>query len=730
MQYFEKRCIMKIIMYIIFCIAVFAAIVTAAPFDTGNREWTQPDGIKFVARCWGDEFISRFETESGYRIIQSANGWYYYATLDKKGEFTETTSRVGIDTPPLGSYRLERSEAKMSEIKSRIKSFNQQIARNSEWFKQKLALNKTSSQMGTATVCTLKLGVILIQFRDSLEHGYYKGGDRPDGYLKEDFENMFFSQNYWIGGAGNIKHPEGEAIFGSMRDLYEQMSRGNFILTGQVVNPMNTTTGVPYWLCSDYDWLVYYYLPVTDFTLAEEAIRKAQEAGYVSENPSDPNYYDKYVVIFAGSMDDNAHGIRVCAPGGINGRYLQILERMGETLIGPNKSFTHVGVYAHEFSHTIGIYDEYAGGTTDDESMTAIYNFDIMDVGCYNGPHRKGECPANLNPYARIQRGWVADSTITTNVKNFVVQYDYQNPKFYKIIPPKAPSIVRDGETIYEHYLIESRGRDGFDQYTPGDPSEIPSQNGRLLIWHHNIVGELFGDTNYIYDRIVLVPADNNWDHTSLLTDFFPCTTSSQTLNDTTKPQAILGYWLYENQRNAHFELKGIHRAGDATIIDSIFVDKAIIPLEVKAGWNIVSVPVLVPDRSVSAVFPTVYGGVVFWYDTTSHNYVPIENIENGQGYWAYFLEDQKIYFAGRIIESLSIHLAAGWNMVGSITQSVSIYDITTVPPDLTLLWSGFQNNNYYPNETVDPGWGYWVYPYPPTSCVMTLEKLFYRKGK
>lgn len=58
----------------------------AAPFDTGMITLKQPNGVEFIGRMWGDEFIWWAETEDGYRFIETGDGWYYFAALDQNGE--------------------------------------------------------------------------------------------------------------------------------------------------------------------------------------------------------------------------------------------------------------------------------------------------------------------------------------------------------------------------------------------------------------------------------------------------------------------------------------------------------------------------------------------------------------------------------------------------------------------------------------------------------------------
>lgn len=85
---------MKKVKLIVLCIfLVHTAELFADWRDTGFITWEQPDGTDFIARSWGDEFFYWMETDNGYRIIESSDGWYYYATLDIYGEFTATSSK-------------------------------------------------------------------------------------------------------------------------------------------------------------------------------------------------------------------------------------------------------------------------------------------------------------------------------------------------------------------------------------------------------------------------------------------------------------------------------------------------------------------------------------------------------------------------------------------------------------------------------------------------------------
>ena len=104
-----------ILTLVIFCV-MSLNITTAAPFDTKFVTWTQPNGITFTARLWGDEWFHWMETQNGFQIFHSTDGWYYYATLDVNGEFAAGPMRVEVDPAPPSAYKIERSASRIAAI--------------------------------------------------------------------------------------------------------------------------------------------------------------------------------------------------------------------------------------------------------------------------------------------------------------------------------------------------------------------------------------------------------------------------------------------------------------------------------------------------------------------------------------------------------------------------------------------------------------------------------------
>ncbi|NWG29299.1 MAG: T9SS type A sorting domain-containing protein [Ignavibacteriaceae bacterium] len=671
--------------------------IKPAPFDTGMITITQPNNVTFTGRIWGDEFIYWMETEEGYRFVETYEGWYYYATLDHNGEYTATNYKVGIDSPPSSSFKLERSQSRLNEIAEEIEQFNEQVELNKQWFAQKQA-------QASGQPVTLKVGVILIGFTDTL---HYQGGNRPNGYLTADFDSMMFSNNYWYDTTGTTPHPENEKIFGSFRDYWHQMSRGKLRIEGRVTNPTDEN-GVPEWLVADSTKEYYYNLPLWNTTLVNEAITKALEDSLIdTTNTSSPNYFDKLVIVYAtvarlgGALAVNGHRI--------GGKYIFLAEQSAERLyFSTDWSFTHIGIYAHEFAHNLGFPDEYVIESeleTNFGNGTDIYNFCLMARGIYNGPLVKGECPATLSPYHRINRNWVSSITIVEDTNDFVVEYDYVNPKLYRINPVDA--------TNGEHYIIESRDREGFDLYIPSDPADTVDQPGRLLVWHHDIDPYPYTTET---DRILIKPADDTLNKTTQLNDFFPGTLNpnTQDLNDLTTPASTLGKIyipvpLFSNERQAYFALDGIQKISNGnTLISEVRPNQITLLNEIAVNWQTVSVGAIVSDYSAASVFPTatlpVYGYV------PGQGYVVRSTLENGPGYWVKFDSAKTLVQKGKLLDSVNIRVSSGWNLIGSISFGVPYLNICTEPPGIINTIYYYNGGYHYIEEddTLKPSVGYW----------------------
>jgi hypothetical protein len=144
------------------------------------------------------------------------------------------------------------------------------------------------------------------------------------------------------------------------------------------------------------------------------------------------------------------------------------------------------------------------------------------------------------------------------------------------------------------------------------------------------------------------------------------------------------------------------------------------ITLNLKAGWNMVSVPVAPIDNSTSVVFPGVAG--IFTWDTTSRSYYVPAVIEPEKGYWVAVTEDTAVTIDGPPVETWTTDIKAGWNMIGSVNSTISIADPNDDPDGSvipTAYWWDPMQRKYIETTDIEPGKGYWVASI--NDCTLTL---------
>ncbi len=135
------------------------------------------------------------------------------------------------------------------------------------------------------------------------------------------------------------------------------------------------------------------------------------------------------------------------------------------------------------------------------------------------------------------------------------------------------------------------------------------------------------------------------------------------------------------------------------------------------AGWNIVSLP-LKPTGTTAKnlIFPSATSRA-FYFDSAYHT---ADVLDNGIAYWLKFSNTQNIGIDGDTVDADTIAVAAGWNMIGTITTPVATSSIIQQPPNnVVSSYFGF-GAAYAPTSTLEPARGYWVKTNAAGSLIMT----------
>ena len=124
------------------------------------------------------------------------------------------------------------------------------------------------------------------------------------------------------------------------------------------------------------------------------------------------------------------------------------------------------------------------------------------------------------------------------------------------------------------------------------------------------------------------------------------------------------------------------------------------------SGWNLVGVSMNVNSSLYSDIFTDAAPGTMYGFDDT---YFPETELVLGEGYWLLFDESGFQTIEGEIVDSLTLSLASGWNLISGISVIVDINDAID-PQNIIIPGTlyGF-NNSYVQTSEIEPGKGYWL---------------------
>ncbi|UCE17421.1 MAG: T9SS type A sorting domain-containing protein [Gemmatimonadota bacterium] len=128
------------------------------------------------------------------------------------------------------------------------------------------------------------------------------------------------------------------------------------------------------------------------------------------------------------------------------------------------------------------------------------------------------------------------------------------------------------------------------------------------------------------------------------------------------------------------------------------------------AGWNMVSVPVVPDDATLTTLFPD---AVASW--KYNGGYQTAEEAAEGEGYWLLYGAADLEEITGLPIRTFQKDLTAGWNLVGSCFEDVAISTIVDVSTGMFPTWISPMNiwawggSGYLPTGTIKAGGSVWM---------------------
>jgi hypothetical protein len=123
----------------------------------------------------------------------------------------------------------------------------------------------------------------------------------------------------------------------------------------------------------------------------------------------------------------------------------------------------------------------------------------------------------------------------------------------------------------------------------------------------------------------------------------------------------------------------------------------------VDANWNMVSLPLSPGIAIKDSVFPTSISDA-FAYNGS---YIESPLLKFSEGYWLKFPDPQQIILHGVDIDSVSIPVNPGWNLIGSISYPVAAAMVT--PQDIIRSVFFRYKTGYIEADTLEPMHAYWI---------------------
>jgi immune inhibitor A len=128
---------------------------------------------------------------------------------------------------------------------------------------------------------------------------------------------------------------------------------------------------------------------------------------------------------------------------------------------------------------------------------------------------------------------------------------------------------------------------------------------------------------------------------------------------------------------------------------------------QIESGWNIISTPVTFSNDSVAAVYPSAKSRAYAYIP--GRGFIPGSTLQAGIGYWLKSASTEFVPITGMPIDTISVIVKEGWNLIGSTDITSDVANLEQYPPEIICSkLFGFQDG-YNPTDSLMPGKGYWL---------------------
>ncbi len=476
---------------LIVCLMLCSLTTWAAKAESIPVQVRQVDGTVITVILRGDEHINWYTTLDGVLLVQGEDNNYYIGKVEKSGKL--------VATKQLAHEAVSRSQAERNLIakqdKEKFFTYVNKIAEESENAYDKTPLTRgpiiDTGWRGVPYfphTGSPKALVILAEFQDTT----FTIQD-----TKDVFTNYLMNEDHF-----KDKRYNQDQNYKGVRGYFKDCSYGKFTPTFNVVGPVKLPKEQTYYgagsdnikaliedACSAVDGMVNFadYDANNDGIVDLVYVIYAGHSANIGGNKTTDIWPKSGTVTISKKLDGKS--IR---------RYGVSNELAGlENKTKDKETINGIGLFCHEFSHTLGLPDIYAYNTdAENQDNQGMEFWDIMDGGT---GIRGGRVPASYLAWEREVMGWMNIDELKNDITINNLKSIDNGGKAYKIVNPK-----NSNEYIVLQSIQKGPWNQGWGDGTYGKGLfayriSYPSGKVNVFDYPNNVKGK---------PRVIPIPAD------------------------------------------------------------------------------------------------------------------------------------------------------------------------------------------------------------------------------
>ena len=450
----------------------------------------QADGTTITVILQGDEHINWYIALDGTLLVQGSDNNYYVGRVANNGHLTATKQ---LAHEPAFRSQTERSLIQKQD-KERFYSYVRNVAAQSENAYNESPMTRISigaSSDGAAYfphTGSPKALVILAEFADTLF---------TIQNTKQVFTNYLMNEGHFTETAyrqnGNYK---------GVRGYFKDCSYGKFTPTFDVVGPVKLPKPQTYYGAGDDN--------ITDL-MTDACNAVDNEVDFSQYDANGDGMVDLVYIIYAGhsanyrgntSTDIWPKSGTTIISKTFDGKSIRRYGVSNELAGRENKkkekeTINGIGLFCHEFSHTLGLPDIYAYKTdAEDQNDQGMELWDLMDGGT---EVQGGRVPSPYLAWEREAMGWMSIDTLTTDCHIANLKTIDNGGKAYKILNPSASNEYIVLQSIQKGGWYQGWGNGSYPKGLLVYRVSYASNKVNVFDFPNNVKGK---------PRVIVVPAD------------------------------------------------------------------------------------------------------------------------------------------------------------------------------------------------------------------------------